>query len=475
MQNRLKIFIILIIFSLIITVISGLSIESATEPIHLVILHINDPHGKLTPYDENDTKNVGGMTRVATLIKKLKSENPNNTIVLHAGDELSRGDDVTTCFSGESNMLVIEASGFDAFTPGNGDFYSGASNLVKQTSLMKVPVVNANITYKDSGKQIFPSYIIKEINGLRIAILGLGVIREEHPSSRNLKLNDPIQVAKELLPEISGKSDIIIALTHIGLGADVLLAQKCPEIDVIVGGHTHNKLDEPMLVPRKDGDGNVVIVQAGEYTRFLGKLDIDIQKNKSDQYEVVKSDENLITIDSTIKEDEIASAIIEKYSVKLSEVLYTSSIDLPYKGSGDCPIGDFVADIVRTHFNSDVALIDRGSVQGGIKKGMVTLRDACKIHPWHNQILIYELTGEQLKDILSEKGAFVSGCDYKKSDGDIKDVKINDKKLDESKTYTLAIDEFFSADIKKLKDVSFKETDKTIDSIIINHLRSLNR
>jgi 2',3'-cyclic-nucleotide 2'-phosphodiesterase (5'-nucleotidase family) len=377
MKNRIvRTLPILIALSLIIVVISGLSNESIDQPIHLVILHTNDTHGKLLPYNADDAKDVGGMARVATLIKEIKKDNPGITLALHAGDEFSRGDEPTICFGGEANMLAMQDAGFDAFTPGNGDFQFSVDNLLKQTSLIKFPVLQANVVYK-SGKRIFPPYVIREISGIKIAILGLGVINEGYPSSRPLKLNDPIQIAKELLPEIMGKSDLIIALTHIGIGADVLLAEKVPTIDVIVGGHMHIKLDKPMLIPRKDGNGNVVIVQAGDYSRFLGQLDIYAQKNDSGRYEIIKSDEKFIPIDNKIKDDESVSAIIKSYSDRLSEVIYTSDIDLPYVKSGDCPVGNFVANIIRIKTHSDVALLDRESVQKGIKKGEVTLRDVC--------------------------------------------------------------------------------------------------
>ena len=171
-----------------------------TEPIHLVILHSNDTHGNLIAYDKENQ--IGGIAKTATLIKQIKDENKDSTLVLHAGDELSRGDDLTTCFGGEVNMLAMEMMGYDAFTPGNGDFYFGIQNLVKQTALVKFPILHANVVYKDTNKLIFQPYIIKEINGVKIGILGIGVIREEHPSSRNLKLLDPINVAKEIIPEL---------------------------------------------------------------------------------------------------------------------------------------------------------------------------------------------------------------------------------------------------------------------------------
>jgi 5'-nucleotidase/UDP-sugar diphosphatase len=336
-----------------------------TKPIHLVILYSNDTHGNLIVYDK--INQIGGIAKTATLIKQIKDENKDNTLVLHAGDELSRGDELTASFGGEVNMRAMEMMGYDAFTPGNGDFYFGIQNLIKQTSLVKFPILQANVVYKDTNKRIFQPYVIKEISGIKIGILGLGVIREKHPLSQNLKLLDPINVAKEIIPELQEKSDIIIALTHIGIGADVLLEEKVPQIDIIVGGHTHIKLGKPMMVPRKNGSGEVIIVQAGKYTQFLGKLDIYLEKTTADHYKIVKSEGRLIPIDKNVKEDEIIATFLKQYSEKLSQIRYTPKTDIVSSGTSDSPMGKFLAEAIKIKTNSDVSLLDLGSAQSGAK------------------------------------------------------------------------------------------------------------
>ena len=444
--------------------------NSDTKPIHIVILHSNDTHGNLIAYDK--TNQVGGIARTATLIKQIKNENKDNTLVLHAGDELSRGDEITVCFGGEANMLAIEMMGYDAFTPGNGDFYYGVKNLIKQTSLVKFPILLSNIVYKDTDQRIFQPYIVKEIKGIKFGILGLGIIREDHPSSHNIKQLDPIVVAKKIVPELQKKSDIIIALTHIGIGADILLAQKVPEIDIIVGGHTHNKLDKPMTVPRKNGKGEVIIVQAGEYTQFLGRLDIYVQKNNSNHYEIVQSEGQLISIDGKVQEDKAISEFLEQYSEKLSQTIKTFKEDIPKTDTHDSPIGKFLAEAVKVETNSDISLLDLGSAQNGIKAGNLTLGDVYKIHPWRNQILIYQLTGEQIQKILTEKGLLVFGCEYEKSNEVINKLMINGKAIDLGKTYKVAIDEYLSYSLKSIKDVPYLETGETIDDIFLKYLKN---
>jgi len=200
----------------------------------------------------------------------------------------------------------------------------------------------ANIVYKKDDKLIFQPYVIKEIGGIRVAILGLGYIQEEHPSSKLLKLLDPIIVAKKYIPILRDKSDIIIALTHIGIGADFL------------------------------------------------------------------ADETLIPINNKIKDDEDVTQLLKPYSDKLSEVLFTSKVAITKK-----EMGNLIAEAVRSQTGSDIAMLDIESVQNGIKEGDVTLAKIYAIHPWRNRLLMFELTGEQIKRALSEKDAIVSGFNYR--------------------------------------------------------------
>jgi len=439
------------------------------EPIHLVILHINDTHGKLLPYNTESSKDIGGIARIATKIKEIRTEN-KDTLVLHAGDDFSRGDMVTSCFGGEVNMLAMESAGYDAYTPGNGDFYFGINNLIKQTSLVKFPTLMANIVYKKDDKLIFQPYVIKEIGGIRVAILGLGYIHEEHPSSKLLKRLDPITVAKKYIPILQEKSDIIIALTHIGIGADLLLAGKVPEIDVIVGGHTHNLLEKPMMIPRLNGKGSVVIVQAGELGQYLGRLDLDVKADESGKYEVIKADETLIPINNKIKNDEDIAQILKPYTDKLSEVLFISKVAITKK-----EMENITAEAVISQTGSDIAMLDIESVQNGVKEGNVTLAKIYAIHPWRNRLLMFELTGEQIKRALSEKDAIVSGFSYTKSNGKIDSIKIGEANIEPTKTYKVAMDEFLWAYIPSLSNVSFSDTGERVDTILIKYFENMKK
>lgn len=439
----------------------------ADEQIHIVILHINDTHGQLLP-DEN---NNGGIARAGTLIKEIRKNNEGRTIALHAGDEFSRGDNLTTFYNGQVNMLAMQSAGYDVFVPGNGDFYFGVKNLLAQTSLVKFPTILANVYYKDNGKRIFDPYIIKEIAGVKIAILGLGFIRTEHPSGWFLELRDPIQTAKQFVPKLRQESDLIIALTHIGLGDDKKLANEVPDIDIIVGGHSHDKLNKPLRIKRKNGEGEVIIVQAGDYGQFLGRLDIYLQKDENGRYKLLKADGRLIPIDSSIKEDEEIVELLRHYSSALNEVIYVSKVSLPNPEFGKNPMGEFVTGIIKNWIGTDAVLLDRSAIQSGINKGKLTAGDIYKIHPWHNRILKVSLTGEQLRDFLAKKDVLTSGCEYTKVDDKVTNLKINSKEADLQKIYNVAMDDFLYSQNFLMNGNSYTETGETVSSILMKYFK----
>ncbi|MBD3185121.1 hypothetical protein GF312_22765 [Candidatus Poribacteria bacterium] len=418
----------------------------------LVILHINDTHGRLRPYNDDKGNSIGGIARVATLIDQIKKENKGKTLVLHAGDLFSRGDDLTVHYGGGVNLKALQAAGYEVMVPGNGEFYFGPENLVKQASQVTMPVILANVVYKNNDKILFKPYIIKEVNGIKIAILGLGFIRLSHPSARNLELKDHVTVAKEYIPELKKQSDIIIALTHIGLNEDKRLAREVPEIDIIVGGHSHSRLETPLEIERPEGNGSVVVAQAWDYRKKLGRLNVSVNQDG-----IKNVEGKLIPINGEIPEDKDINAILDKYSQPLSEVICTSEVSLPNPKEGKSPMGNLVVKAVQTTAGTEAAFLDRGAVQSGIEPGDITLAQVSKIHPWRNRIVKIKLTGKQIRKIMEKHDLLMS----------------NITSVDGDKVYEIAAGEFVLASVPSIRNIDFDDTGERVDSAIFKYLKEI--
>lgn len=263
----------------------------------LVVLHTNDTHGQILSFTLPLAKARDGATSnsaesVAALVRKIRVENGRRTLLLDAGDVLSRGGSAIAADGGLGAFEIMNAMGYDAMVPGNGDYYLGVENLLHLRGRAKFSVVEANIFDRESGKLLFDPYVIKEVGGVRVGIIGLGFIHEDNPSCRGLVMKNYAEEARKYAPLLRKKCDLVIALTHIGHYEDVLLASQVPDIDLVVGGHSHTILPKPVEVKRTGG-ASAWVAQAGSMGAYLGRLNVKLN-NHSGRYRVARVEGELI-------------------------------------------------------------------------------------------------------------------------------------------------------------------------------------
>ena len=453
--------------------VSGSSVIWAGNPIHLIVLHVNDTHGKLQPHNTNSQTDIGGIARLSSLVKQIRQENPKNVLFLHAGDIFSRGDPVTVYYGGYVNLLAYEKMGVDAITPGNGEFYFGIENLQRQAARVSTPFVHANVTYKHHGGSIFPPYLIKNVNGVRVGILGLGLIRTWHQSSQTLELGDPIEIAKTIVPELKPKVDFLIGLTHIGVKNDSLLAKAIPELDLIVGGDSHTRLDSPSRIPRVDGKGEVAIVQARHYFEFLGRVNVQFDKTE-DHCSVAKIDSRLIPIDAKVESDPEIEALLKRYGDPLSEVICRTEIDLPNLRRESSPLGDLVAKAVHIQTRADLAILYGNSNTPGLKAGDIRLADVSRIRLYHSPVVTGRLTGVQVQSLLSGRFYITSGCQFDKVDKHVTNLVINGKPADPAATYLVATEKQTVFRSPVFDSLQVDLTGQRVDTALERYLRRVS-
>ena len=193
---------------LLIALIVTLSIFALAQ--RLTILHINDTHGHIWPEGE-----FGGFAAIATLVNQAMMSNPN-TIFLHAGD-INTGVPESDLQDAIPDIVVLNLMKLDAVTLGNHEFDNDVNVLAKQMNIAAFPFLSANI-YKD-GKPAFTQYIIKEVGGIKVAIVGFTAQESEileYLYAKDYEWKEIVEVAKELIPQLEAQADIIVALTHMG-------------------------------------------------------------------------------------------------------------------------------------------------------------------------------------------------------------------------------------------------------------------
>lgn len=259
----------------------------------LTILHTNDQHSRIEPFDASYTKNPnqGGFARRASLIKKIRSEE-SNVLLLDSGD-IFQGTPYFNFFGGELEFKLMSMMKYDASTMGNHDFDNGLEGFLKVLPNAKFPFICSNYDFKNTileGKTEPYRIFIK--NGIKVGIFAVGIELNGLVGKKNYKetvYQDPIEVAQHYADFLRNekKCDLVICLSHIGFDyidepskiSDKHLAAKTSGIDLILGGHTHTFLKEP-LVFRNINDKNVIVNQVGWAGILLGRLDFFFDKNK---------------------------------------------------------------------------------------------------------------------------------------------------------------------------------------------------
>lgn len=261
----------------------------------LVILHTNDTHSNIEPFPATHSKypNQGGVSRRATLINEIRNHN-DHVILLDAGD-IFQGTPYFNQFHGEIEMKVMEEMKYDVVTLGNHDFDIGMEAYVTAHKNASFPVVNCNYDFGTTpfASAVQRSVIIKRA-GLKIGVLGVGIDLNGLVPSMNfsgMTYTDPIAAAnKEALALKNKGCDFVICLSHLGYEfmdtekvCDKYLAAKTKNIDLIIGGHTHTFLPEPVKFKNLDGK-EVVVNQVGYGGLFLGKIDIEFSEDNEATY-----------------------------------------------------------------------------------------------------------------------------------------------------------------------------------------------
>lgn len=438
------------------------------EAVDLAILHQNDTHGALYSSRGPDKVEVGGIARLSTMVARIRREMDDRVLLLHAGDILSRGGPLTVHYGGEVDLSVMDRIGYDAITPGNGDFYFGLENLVGLESLVRFDFVHANATYRRTGAPVFPPYVVKEIAGVRVGILGLGAVKEDHPAARPLILADPVRLARQYVPLLRREADLVVVLSHLGLKADSSLAVEVPQIDLIVGGHSHSLLKVPLRIPRPEGRGAVVVTQAGDQGLYLGRIDVHLVKEEG-KFEVTRVDGRLLPIDASTEEDPEIAALLARYAVPLQEVVCVADTRLPNPSSGESPLGTRVAAAMREEMRAEVALLDRGAVRDSLEAGEITLAEVCGVHPWRNRVLLLSLTGSQMRQVLTGSDALTAGCTFRKTPQGVEELEIGDAPVDSARVYLVAAGEFFVWSMPTLRDLPADDTGRRLDALLYRH------
>jgi 2',3'-cyclic-nucleotide 2'-phosphodiesterase (5'-nucleotidase family) len=425
----------------------------------LTILHTNDMHGQFLPsratwIDKDPRPLIGGMAALSGAINKEKN---SYTLILDGGD-FQTGSPISNIIvdgaKGGGFINMMNRIGYNALVIGNHEFDHGWKNIKRLMAVADFPFLSANL-YCEGELLADMAYAIYEINDIKIGVIGLTTHKlDDLVASSHLKQIQVKNVAattQAWINKIDPLTDLIILLTHQGVLEDNQLALSVNGADIIIGGHSHTLLKEPLLVNR------IIILQAGSKCQMLGRLDLTVLGDSVSTYNY-----RLIPlwVDS-LKADPVIQTQVAHFQNNIErdfgQTIGNLQTDWIRSRTGESNIGNYITDVMRYHAQSDFALINSGGIRKNQPSGPIRKLDIIEILPFYNTIVRFTCTGEELLTLIKTNANAlisanrtplqISGLKYgirkKGTDGiEILDPRINGGAIDPYKIYTGATVDF---------------------------------
>jgi 5'-nucleotidase len=436
--------------------------------VEIVIISTNDIHGHFQH-----------LPALSALVNKTR-EAHKNVIVVDAGDRFT-GNPYNDRYDSPQFPItdLLNYIGFDVMVIGNTEFNYGVDSLNKRIEQTHAATIMANIDCKSSGlKNVKPYHTIKK-NGIRISFLGLSNVEEKTgkpaASAKNVEglvFYNPIETAIKHR-NLRKKSDVFIALTHIGIHYDRVLADSMPELDLIISSHCHTLLKEPEI---RNG---VMIIQADRYARQVAKTTITLTKG------VVSNITNKM-IDLQNWTDQVDATIIPKIrEYEANPIFFLPQVTLKHTIPNFITLGYMMTDAAVDQFDDvEFAVINYSGIRidSLSSRTAITLGDILRLSPFNNRLFILTLTPAELREMLLEQriGQIIpSGFIYEVIRTEKGAQKVgrmmypNGKELDENKYYTVAVDNFlYSNFLSTINTNRTIDTDVFVVDVVLNFLRN---
>jgi 5'-nucleotidase / UDP-sugar diphosphatase len=491
----------LIVFSSLIAILlSGGSCLSQQNPTKITILHTNDIHGSYLPSVatwEKDKPLVGGFTALEYYVKQERG-NSERSLLLDAGDLMTGTlicDMKYDGFYGGALVTMMNTIGYQGWVFGNHDFDKGAENLRGLMGLAKFPVYCANFIKQTSNpdgsenQELFTKepYHIYDLNGLKVGVIGLTyhqMVGMAAPEKLDGFVSiEPIATVRNIIGKVDSASDLIIVLSHLGIENDRELAMAIGNrIDLIVGGHSHTRLD---TLERVNG---VLIAQTGSNCRNLGRVDLTVAGDTVMNYDgkLIPMYVKTVTPDPAIEGlvDSFQTVIDNEYAVVIAQL--QDKWESQYRAESN--IGDWFTDAMKSKMKTDVAFLNSGGIRKNLDAGPVRKMDIHEILPFDNKIVIFNLTGKQLiaiagQNVGLEKDSYggslqMSGLAYswqgENNNPKLVSVMVNGVPIDSNRVYSVCsidyvaganADKYFGFKVSDIKDTGLGLTQLILEAV----------
>ena len=438
--------------------------ENDSDAKIITILAVNDMHAAIDMFP-----------KFATVVDSIRNIHPN-LLLLAAGDNRT-GNPVNDRFleAGYPMTDLMNRLGFDASAVGNHEFDANVAAFRNLIGKSNFRYLCANMDAPDSLRLHIAPFRFYEREGIRIGILGLiqtgpNGLPDTHPRNiENISFWPAIETARDYA-WMREACDVFVLLTHCGYEEDLALAEAYPQADIIIGGHSHTLVSNRVL---RNG---IMVSQTGQALKYLTEIQVEVSGGR-----VTATNYKLINLNAARQPKQEIQAVVDAYNDNetLRQVLTTAAT--PFENAEE--LGCLMADAQRAGANGDIAIQNFGGVRYETHAaGAFTMKDAFALDPFDNSLMVYELTGEEVQQMMVSayeigENPYVSGISYTVSfnaDNSVKKLTVwlpDGKPIAPKKSYRVVINNYLSSVCPFLKAKTGEDTFVGATNALIDYLK----
>lgn len=410
-----------------------------TEGTEIDILAVNDMHA-----------NIDMFPKFAAMVDSLRAVYPN-LLLFSAGDNRT-GNPINDQYDPVNYPMItlMNEVGFDLCAVGNHEWDADVDNLRNDIKRARFPFLCANVFIPESVNLDIKPYVAFEHQGVKMAVVGMIEVRHDGiPGAHPKNLTQvSFKRAHEVLPQyryLNDQNDVVILLSHCGVEDDMELAQANPWLDAIIGGHSHTLIEHPTET------NGVLVTQSGSHLKYATLVKLWVKDNR-----VVGKEAVVLDVNKVRKEKPEIKKLIDEFNdaPALNEPIAVAKT----KFENPEELGCLITDALREISGADFAFQNTGGVRvNHLKKGPITVKDVYSIDPFNNEVVVYQMTGQQLKRFVvntyKKNGgypSYVSGMTYSVDDnGDHINVYLNPDKgsFGKNTIYKVAINSYMASTV----------------------------
>ena len=388
-----------------IRIITTNDLHSYLKPIYYRYLDDIKPWGKVSREGDYVNKakiegKIGGIAHVASVIKKLKAEKPGKNLVFDAGDTW-HGGGITFFDKGVAMVKIMNAIGYDAMVPGNWEFFYKNDHFLDLIDKANFPVIAYNLADKEWEEPVLDQYIIRKVGQLKVAVVGYtypwtALTSAISGAAKWYKFGIKEDEARDLLAEIRKNEDpdMVVFISHGGFGLDQKFAKRVDGIDVMLSGHTHDEVLDPVVW------NDTLVFQGGAHGKYVVSLDLEIKDKKivDFEYRLNKVMQNRIDPDPEV------SKLVEEaylpYDSELSKTIGSSDVLMHRRDFWQSTVGNLITDAMREIQKTDIAFFPAWRFGASVLPGKITKEDIYNVIPTEGHIFTFSMRGKEIKNLL---------------------------------------------------------------------------